>query len=347
MRGSLARSIATTRKLTTQDVLTGLPNRKVMLEGLEAVMANRRADVIVLALIDIDGFHEINDTLGRAGGDALLVSIAERLKVSLPPEALFGRFEDDEFAVIARSHDSSSGKKLAEALAGSLAEPIFMDQMWQISTTIGLAQAPQDGTTGDELHRRAALALRAAKRAGRGTVQRFVPKIQEEHAERRFFQRELETAISERKLEVHYQPVVAAAGGGIVGVEALARWTHPTRGVIAPALFIPLAEQSGLMIRLGELVLRRAPADGARWPEFVRLGQPVAGADAQSRHRRACRAASSPKAGIKPSPRVVLEVTESILIDNPAGKPRRRGSKTCARSASASRSTISAAAIRA
>ena len=312
--GSLARSIATTRKLSTQDVLTGLPNRKVMLEGLEDVMAKRRSDVVVFALIDIDSFHEINDTLGRAGGDALLVSIAERLKACLPPNALFGRFEDDEFAVIVRSHDSSSAKKLADALAGSLAAPIFMDQMWQISTSIGVAQAPEDGTTGDELRRRAALALRAAKRGGRGTMRRFVPQIQEEHAERRFFQRELETAISEKTLEVHYQPVVAAAGGGIVGVEALARWTHPSRGVIAPSLFIPLAEQGGLMIRLGELVLRRALADGARWPNlFVSVNlSPV-----QMRDHGIVDLVRTviAESGIA-ARRVVLEVTEGILIDN-------------------------------
>ncbi|MGB6663083.1 MAG: EAL domain-containing protein, partial [Xanthobacteraceae bacterium] len=112
------------------------------------------------------------------------------------------------------------------------------------------------------------LALRAAKRAGRGTVRRFVPQIQQEHSERRFFLRELEAAIAKDVFEVHYQPVVAAEGGGIVGVEALLRWTHPTRGPIPPSMFIPLAEESGLMVELGEIALRRALSHGTRWPEL-------------------------------------------------------------------------------
>ncbi len=312
---SLARHIEAVRKLTSQDALTALPNRRVMLESLEAMMAERGSEVVAFVLIDLDSFHEINDTLGRAGGDAMLISIAERLKAGLPAGALLGRFDDDEFAVIANSNDVQSAAKLADALAASLAAPIFMDQNWHVSVTIGMAQAPEDGTTADELHRRAALALRAAKHGGRGSMRRFAPQIQEEHSEWRFFRRELETAIARETLDVHYQPVVAAAGGAIVGVEALARWTHPTRGVIAPSTFIPLAEESGLMIQLGEFVLRRALSDAARWPNlFVSINlSPV-----QMRNRgivdllRAALAAS----GVAAS-RVVLEVTESILIDNP------------------------------
>jgi diguanylate cyclase (GGDEF)-like protein len=313
--GSLARNIEAVRKLTSQDVLTSLPNRRVMLESLEQVMATRRSEAVAFVLIDVDSFHEINDTLGRAGGDAMLISIAERLRACLPAGALFGRFEDDEFAVIAKCNDSQSTAKLADALAASLAAPIFMDQNWHISVSVGMAQAPEDGNTGDELQRRAALALRAAKRGGRGTMRRFVPQIQEEHSERRFFRRELETAIAKRTLDVHYQPVVAAAGGGIVGVEALARWTHPTRGVIAPSTFIPLAEQSGLMIQLGEFVLRRALTDAARWPNlFVSINlSPV-----QMRNRGIVDLLRTglAESGVAAS-RVVLEVTESILIDNP------------------------------
>ena len=199
-------------------------------------------------MIDIDSFHDVNDTLGRAGGDTMLCSIAERLKAALPSGALFGRFEDDAFAVIATSHDAGVLAELAEKLSASLAAPIYMDQSWQISASIGTAKAPDDGTTGDELQRNAALALRTAKRGGRGSVRHFVPEIYVEHAERRFFLRELERAIGEVAFDVHYQPVVAAEGGGMIGVEALLRWNHPTRGAIPPSLFIPLAEKSGLMI---------------------------------------------------------------------------------------------------
>ncbi|MFZ0722936.1 MAG: diguanylate cyclase, partial [Xanthobacteraceae bacterium] len=268
LSASFARSVATIRKLTMQDPLTGLPNRRVMLERLDEAVATRGARFVAFALIDIDGFHDVDDTLGRAGGDTMLCSIAERLKAALPPGALFGRFEGDAFAAIVTGDDTGVAATLAEKLSASLAAPIYMDQSWQISASIGTAKAPDDGATGDELQRNAALALRTAKRGGRGSVRHFVPDIHVEHAERRFFLRELERAIVENAFEVHYQPVVAAEGGGMVGVEALLRWNHPTRGAIPPSLFIPLAEQSGLMIRLGEVVMRRALADGARWPSL-------------------------------------------------------------------------------
>jgi len=312
---ALARSVESIRKLTTLDVLTGLPNRRIMRERLEAMMARRGSRVVAFALIDIDGFHDINDTLGRPGGDIMLAKIAERLKSALPSNALFGRFEDDEFAVILDSDNPRAAADIAATLTAALAPPIYMDQMWQVGISIGLAQAPEDGTTGDELNRRAALALRAAKRAGRGSVRRFVPQIHQEHAERRFFLRELETAIEQEVFDVHYQPVVAAEGGGMVGVEALLRWTHPTRGPIAPSMFIPLAEQSGLMNKLGELVLRRALADGARWSDlFVSVNlSPV---QMRSPGLVDLVGVMLRNSGMAAS-RLVLEVTEGVLIDNP------------------------------
>ena len=149
-----------------------------------------------------------------------------------------------------------------------LSGPILVDRASRLSATVGLAQAPDDGTTAEELARRAGLALRAAKREGRGVMRRFEPAIEREHAERRFILRELESAISGGAFEVHYQPILAADGSGIVGAEALLRWTHPVRGPIAPSLFIPPAEQNGLMSRLGEFVLRQAMSDGSRWPSL-------------------------------------------------------------------------------
>ena len=315
LSASFARSLATIRKLTTRDTLTGLPNRRVMLECLDEAIATRGSRFVAFALIDIDGFHDINDTLGHAGGDIMLRSIAERLKAGLRAGAIFGRFEDDAFAAVVTSEDAQLADTLGERLSGALAAPFYMDQTWQISASIGTAKAPQDGVTGDELQRHAALALRTAKRGGRGAVRHFVPEIHAEHAERRFFLRELDSAITHNAFDVHYQPVVAAEGGGMVGVEALLRWNHPTRGAIAPSLFIPLAEQSGLMIRLGELVMRRALADGARWPSlFVSVNlSPV-----QIRSGGLAESVASLLAdtGV-PASRLVLELTEGILIDDP------------------------------
>jgi len=316
LTGALRRSTAALHRLATEDPLTELANRRVLLERLDDIMAARRSsDVVVFALLDIDAFHDVNDTLGWAGGDTMLISIVARLKAALPPGATIGRYYDDEFAVIAGDGDARSAAELADRIAAALAEPIFMDQMWQISACIGIAQAPQDGATGDELSRRAALALRAAKRAGRSTVRRFVPQIQQEHSERRFFLRELELAIRNDAFDVHYQPVVAAEGGSLTGVEALLRWTHPTRGAISPSMFIPLAEESGLMVELGDIALKRALRDGARWHDlFVSVNlSPV-----QMRSRGLVEriAAILGETGM-PASRVVLEVTEGVLIDNP------------------------------
>ncbi|MGB7035530.1 MAG: bifunctional diguanylate cyclase/phosphodiesterase [Xanthobacteraceae bacterium] len=312
---SFARGRETIRRLTTRDELTGLPNRRVVLQRLDEAVAARGSRLVVFALIDIDSYREINDVLGRAGGDTMLCAIVERLKSALPPGAVLGRFQDDEFAAIVAGEDPQIAMQLADKIAAALAAPFVMDQQWQISSGIGLAHSPQDGTTGDELQRHAALALRAAKRSGRGSVRHFVPQIHEQHAERRFLLRELEAAIAQNAFNVHYQPVVAAEGGAMVGVEALLRWTHPTRGSIAPSLFIPLAEESGLMIKLGEIVLRRALADGARWPSlFVSVNlSPV---QIRSRSLVDVMRRVLAETGIAAS-RVVLEVTEGVLIDNP------------------------------
>jgi diguanylate cyclase (GGDEF)-like protein len=311
----LSGSLKTIRKLTREDALTALPNARVMIENLDRALAQNRSGAVVLALVDLDGFREVNDTHGRAGGDALLKSIAERLQAALPAGAQFGRFDDDEFAVIMTSENVDAASMLVEALRASFSRPIFMEQNWQITAGIGIAQAPLDGDSAEELSRRANLALRAAKRGGRGAVRRFEPAIEMEFAERRFIRRELEAALAAGGLEVHYQPVVAAAGGAMTGVEALLRWTHETRGAIAPSVFIPLAEQSGLMPQLGEFVLRRALADGARWPN---LTVAVNLSPVQIRDRKLVELVRAviAETGIAPS-RVIFEVTEGVLIDDP------------------------------
>src|ERR1700723_3487129 len=252
-----------------------------MLEQLGEALARRRSGVVVLALVDLDGFREVNDTLGRSGGDALLTSIAEHLKAGLPPGAILGRFEEDQFAVIIASDDSGVEDLLVESLRASLLRPIFMDRMWQITASI-IARAPDHGASGEEIVRRAGLALRAAKRAGRGNARRFEPQIETDYAERRFLLHELQSAIALQSFDVEYQPIVAAEGSAMIGVEALLRWTHPTRGPISPSVFIPLAEQSGLMSQLGEIVLRPGAVGWCALADAFRGGQSLAFADPRS-----------------------------------------------------------------
>ena len=225
---SLDRSGKAAHKLFGQDALTGLPNHRAIVERLNDALAQRRSGIVAFALVDLDGFHEVNDTLGRAGGDAVIMNAAEHLRAGLPAGALLGRFEEDEFAVII-SGEITHRYLLVDALRAALQRPIFVDRMWQITAGIGVAEAPEDGTTGDEVARRAGLALRAAKREGRGSVRFFEPQVETEYAERRSLLRDLQSAISLQTFDVHYQPIVAADGGAMVGVEALLRWTHPSR----------------------------------------------------------------------------------------------------------------------
>lgn len=312
---SLDRGAAAAHKLLGHDALTGLPNQRAMVERLDDALAQRRLGTAVFALVDLDGFREVNDALGRAGGDAVMINVAEHLRAGLPPGALLGRFEEDEFAVIAVGEDRYVAAAVVDALRTSLQRPIFVDRMWQVTAGIGVATAPEDGTTSDEVVRRAGLALRAAKREGRGRARFFEPQIETEYAERRALLRELQSAISLQTFDVHYQPIVAADGGATIGVEALLRWTHPSRGSIPPSVFIPLAEQNGLMSQLGEIVLRRALADASRWPA---LSVAVNLSPLQIRDRWLVDlvGAVMSETGIASS-RVVLEVTEGILIDNP------------------------------
>jgi len=294
--------------------LAALPDHKLMMERLAEALAGRTGTV-AFALIDLDGFREVNDALGRTGGDAVLLNVADNLRAGLPAGSLLGRSEEHDFCVIAGGEDGNVAAALSEQLRAGLQRPIFVDRIWQITAGIGVAQAPEHGTSSEDVVRRAGLALRAAKREGRSQTRMFTPQIERSHAERRFLFRELQSAVSRQAFDVHYQPVVAATGGGIVGVEALLRWTHPSRGDIPPSTFIPLAEQSGLMSQLGAFVLRRALSDAVRWPT---LSISVNLSPLQIRDRWLVDLVGRVMAdtGIASS-RVVLEVTEGILIDNP------------------------------
>jgi EAL domain-containing protein (putative c-di-GMP-specific phosphodiesterase class I) len=184
-----------------------------------------------------------------------------------------------------------------------------------LTASIGVAQAPEDGASGEEIARRASLAMRAAKRNGRGQARRFEPRVETDSVERRFLLRELKAAIELQAFDLAYQPIVAADGGAIVGVEALARWTHPTRGPIPPSVFIPLAEQNNLMSQLGEIVLRRALADAVRWPNLS-VAINISPLQIRDRWLVDLVGAVMAEIGISSS-RVVLEVTEGLLIDDP------------------------------
>lgn len=299
------------------DPLTHLPNRERLFDILDETLAARAAaKSVMLAFLNVDNFKDINDAFGHRGGDFLLAAIAARLKEMLPASAVAGRIGGDEFAVVMTADSPVEAVETANAAMNAIAQPFrIANQAAQVSVSVGLALAPRDGDSRDELARRADLALRTAKRRGRGHVVGFQLEFEQEFHDRRFIMRGLRRALAEESLNVFYQPILTGDGQHMTGVEALLRWRHRTRGDIPPEVFVPIAEQAGLMPQLGEYVLRRALADAARWKSLyiaVNLS-PLQVRDPTLVDL----VASVLKQTGTPAARVVLEVTEGVLIDEP------------------------------
>ncbi len=315
-RHELAASEEFARRAADQDKLTGLPNHAKTLELLDLALAERAGDdVTTFALIELDGMADVNAQLGVLGSDELTVAVARRLKQALPAQAVCGRIGSDEFAVALTAGSGVDAGAILRATLEAIARPHWIDTVVRISAHAGFAQAPRHAETRGELTRRAGLALRAAAKKGPGAIVGFERAIDTVSTDQKFIQRELPRALTANELELHYQPIVAAQGGRIVGVEALLRWTHAMRGPIPPAIFIPVAEQMGLMDTLGAFVLRRALHEAKRWPDlYVAVNlSPLQVRDASIVELvRAALAESD-----VPPARLMLEITEGVLIDNP------------------------------
>jgi diguanylate cyclase (GGDEF)-like protein len=313
----LADSEERAHKLSREDALTRLPNHIGILEVLERELARREPNQFVTFIfLDLEGFREMNDSISRPWGDELLRAVAARLSGILPDGATAGRLGRHKFVVIMPSASADAGFRFAQDAGDAINRPYqILGQGAQITASIGVAYAPRDGLSGDELIRHSTLAMRAAKRAHVLTAVSFQPPMEADLHERRFLESELRRALQERALDLHYQPIVTAEGSRIVGVEALLRWNHPTRGDIPPMTFVPIAEQTGMMSQLGEFVLRRALKDAKRWPElYIALNlSPV-----QVKDRALFNLVTSvlAKTEVDPS-RVVLEITEGVLLDEP------------------------------
>jgi diguanylate cyclase (GGDEF)-like protein len=315
-RHNLAASEASARRAADEDKLTGLPNHARTLELLDLALNKRVGDeVISFALIELDGMADAGAHLGVLGSDELIVAVARQLREVLPADAVFGRIGSDEFAVILTTTREVDAGAIFGAALETISRPHWIDTVARISAHAGFAQAPRHATTRGELTRRAELAQRAAAKKGPGAVVCFERAIDTVSTDQKFIHRELPRALTANELELHYQPIVAAQGGRIVGVEALLRWTHATRGPIGPAAFIPVAEQMGLMDSLGAFVLRRALGEARRWPD---LYVAVNLSPLQVRNRAIVDVVRSALAesGMPPS-RLMLEITEGVLIDNP------------------------------
>jgi len=299
------------------DALTGLPNRVLFHERLdEALLRVRRdRDKFAVLYLDLDQFKTVNDGLGHPAGDKLLVAAADRLRTCLRGSDIVARFGGDEFAVLqiglAGPHEAGI---LAERIVTLLSEPYDIEgQQVVIGTSVGIALAPADGETSDQLLRNADMALYQAKEDGRRTFCFFQPGMGASLRAHHTLELDLRKALAAGEFEVYYQPLVTLETGVISGFEALLRWHHPLRGVVAPAKFIPLAEETGLIVPIGEWVLRQACAEAATWPDNLKVAVNLSPVQFKKSNLPQVVFATLASAGL-PAARLELEITESIFL---------------------------------
>lgn len=306
-------------ELAQTDILTGLPNRAFFLARLDAL--NRRSKeagaTFAILMLDLDRFKNVNDSLGHGAGDVLLRQVAERLKSALRTTDVLARLGGDEFAVIQQGcrDERGSATELASRIAKLLSEPFLLPgHRVEIGTSIGIAVAPEHGSDQEQLLKKADLALYRSKSAGRNCFTVYDEAMSAELEARNTLEGDLRDAIALCQLEVHYQPFVDAGSGARRGFEALVRWRHPTRGLIAPDQFIALAEESGLIVPLGEFVLRRACSDAASWPADLSVAVNLSPIQFKEAELFEMISAALADSGLPPS-RLEIEITESVLLE--------------------------------
>ncbi|MFK4381725.1 diguanylate cyclase (GGDEF)-like protein [Bradyrhizobium sp. USDA 223] len=304
--------------MARHDALTGLPNRVLFHEQLEhGLRRTSSGDQLAVLCLDLDHFKDINDSLGHPIGDALLKEVGRRLEASVGENDTVARLGGDEFAVvlIGRSEEAVA-RSLASRLVEVISAPYEIDQhQIVIGVSIGISLSPQDGSSPDELLKNADLALYRAKADGRGTYRFFETGMDARAQARRLLEMDLRAALQRNEFEVHYQPIRDVLSERVVAFEALLRWRHPQRGLIAPIKFIPLAEETGLIIQLGEFVLHRACADAATWPDGIDVAVNLSPVQFKSPNLIAGVTEALAASGLG-ARRLELEITESVLLQN-------------------------------
>ena len=265
-------------KQALHDPLTGLPNRTLLNDRLQQALARegRSGGRVAVAFMDLDRFKLINDSKGHPAGDAVLVALARRLERAVRSEDTIARFGGDEFVVVSEGHHSDADiAAVADRLAASLAEPFLLaGEPLHVSGSIGLA-VRREGESGDDLIRNADAAMYEAKERERGSWALYREPLHAGAVSRMEMERDLRRALAEHEFLLHYQPLCSLADGEMVGVEALVRWAHPGKGLVSPADFIPVCEETGLIIPVGEWVLLEAGRQARRWREEYGLGLSV------------------------------------------------------------------------
>ena len=312
------RTEATMRRLAFNDPLTELPNRIRFLDLLAVRVASRRErdQRFAVLMIDLDRFKLVNDTLGHAAGDLVLRLVSDRLRGLVRDDDLVARLGGDEFAVLALdAADAAAAEELAHRIVERIAAKpfVFDGQSIHIGTSIGIALAPDDADDPTELMRNADLALYAAKADGKNTFKRYHIALDEKAQQRRALEAGLRQALAHDHLLLEFQPLIDAATGRITSAEALVRWRHPQRGMIPPAEFIALAEETGLIAQLGEWVLRTACAEAATWPDGICVAINLSPAQFRDRALVAMIENALGDAGLA-ADRLELEITEGVLL---------------------------------
>ncbi|WP_296722679.1 EAL domain-containing protein [Erythrobacter sp.] len=299
------------------DGLTGLPNRKLFTEQLTTILARRRDnEKVMIAYVDLDDFKMVNDTLGHPAGDALLRQLGEDLRADLP-EALVARLGGDEFAILIDGiEEGDSLGSLADQLLQCFDRSIEVDgQHAKCGASIGISLAPGDGNDGTTLMKNADLALYRAKGEGKSTYHFFEPALDEAARQRRQLEIDLRAAINEGGFELYFQPLYCVAEKRLTGFEALIRWNHPTRGQISPIEFIPLAEETGLIVPIGEWVIREACRIARDWPTDVSVAVNISPKQFSYAGLASTILQALASTGLSPK-QLELEITESIFIAN-------------------------------
>ena len=319
------RSEAEETKLARYDSLTGLPNRAMMRRMLDDALANaaERRRGCALLLIDLDRFKQVNDTLGHPVGDKLLKQVAARLGAVLGAAGQVGRLGGDEFEAILPGIDEAARiEEIAGALIAEVSRPYEVDgHNVEIGASAGIAIATPGKTYPSALIKDADLALYAAKDAGRGTFRFFAPEMHALAAERQILENDLRDALGKEQLKLFYQPIVDSLTEEVAAFEALLRWQHPTRGLIEPAAFLPVAEECGLMPRIGAWVVRTACAEAAHWPAHVRVAVNLSPAQVADPGLPSVVTSALASSGIEPA-RLELEISEGAFPADGAGPAR-------------------------
>ena len=306
--------------LAHHDALTDLPNRVLFRQKLEDALAHaRRGSSLALLCLDLDQFKAVNDTLGHPIGDALLCAAAERLARNTRDTDMVARLGGDEFAiVVAPIEKPAEATRFADRLIELIAAPFdIAGHQIVIGTSIGIAFAPQDSMNADQLLRGADLALYRAKTDGRGVCRLFHAEMDAQMQARRLLELDLRQALLASQFELFYQPLVDLRAGAATGFEALLRWRHPERGIVSPADFIPLAEEIGLIMPLGEWALREACKTAASWPGTIRVAVNLSPAQFKSRNLVTAVAQALHEAQLAPG-RLELEITETVILQDTA-----------------------------